>query len=56
MNRFFRVFFAAWGGCLIGFWHRSLDTDIGRLWFTLGVILVAGAWISDIRSRKNKQE
>ena len=29
MKKYFRNFCAAFGGCLIGFWARSLDTTIG---------------------------
>ena len=39
MKKYFRNFCAALGGCLIGFWARSLDTAIGCLFFTLGILL-----------------
>lgn len=51
-KKFFQKSCAAWGGCLIGFWLWSLDTDIGRLFFTLGILLVVGAWISAARNTK----
>jgi len=56
MKKFFRNSCAAWGGCLIGFWARSLDTVIGCLWFTLGVILLVTALISENRNAKKDKE
>ena len=56
MNNYFRKVCAAFGGCLIGFWARSLDTTIGCLFFTLGIILLAGSWISDARNKKKDKE
>ena len=38
------------------FWARSLDTVIGCLYFSLGVILFAGAWISVIKDVKKDKE
>ena len=52
MKKYIWNFCAAFGGCLIGFWARSLDTIIGCLLFTLGIILLVGSLISE--NRKNK--
>ena len=52
MKKYFRKFCAAWGGCLVGFWVWSLDTTIGCLFFTLGIILLVGSWISSARNKK----
>ena len=56
MKKYFRTFCAAWGGCLIGFWARSLDTTIGCLFFTLGIILLVGSWSSAARNAKKDKE
>ena len=56
MKKYFRVFCAAWGGCMIGFWARSLDTAVGCLFFTLGIILLAGSLISEDRNKKKDNE
>ena len=56
MKKYFRNFGAAFGGCLIGFWARSLDTTIGCLLFTLGIILLVGSCIADARNKKKEKE
>lgn len=56
MKKYFRNFCAATGGCLIGFWVRSLDTTIGCLFFVLGIILLLGSLISDARNAKKDKE
>ena len=52
MKKYFRNFGAAFGGCLIGFWARSLDTIIGCLLFTLGIIFLVGSLISEDKHKK----
>ena len=56
MKKYFRNFCAACGGCLIGFWARSLDTTIGCLLFTLGIILLVGSLISEDGNKKKDKE
>ena len=56
MKKYFRNFGAAFGGCLIGFWARSLDTTIGCLLFTLGIILLVGSLTSEDRNKKKDKE
>ena len=56
MKKFLRKFFVAWGGCLIGFWVWSLDSTIGYLFFTLGIIFVVGSWIAEARNKKKEKE
>ena len=50
------VFCAAWGGCLIGFWAKSLDTVMGCLFFVLGIILLVGSCIAETRNEKKDKE
>lgn len=52
MKNYFLKFCAAFGGCLIGFWVWSLDTTVGRLFFLLGIFLLAGAWLTSSRNKK----
>lgn len=54
MKKYFRMFCAAWGGCLIGFWAKSLDTTIGCLFFILGIILLVGSCIAENRNKIKK--
>ena len=56
MKKYFRNFCAALGGCMIGFWARSLDTAIGCLFFTLGILLLVGSLISESKSKKKEKE
>ena len=56
MKKYFRNFCAALGGCLIGFWARSLDTAIGCLFFTLGILLLVGSLISESKSKKKRKK
>ncbi len=56
MKKYFRNFCAAFGGSLIGYWVWSLDTTIGYLFFTLGIILLVGSLISEIRNKKKDKE
>lgn len=46
MKRAFRFFCCGIGGSMIGYWAKWLDTAIGSLFFTLGVVLVALSLIS----------
>ena len=57
MKKVFQAFFCGVGGSLIGFWAKSLDTIIGCLLFTLGIILLVGSSISigrDVERDKEK--
>ena len=57
MKKFFRVFCCTAGGSLIGFYTKLLDTTIGCVFFTLGVLLVVGSLISISKeAQKNKEE
>lgn len=56
MKKKWPVFCAAWGGCLSGFWAKSLDTAIGCLFFSLGIILFVGSWSAEIRNKKKDKE
>lgn len=56
MKKYFQKFCAVFGGCLIGFWGWSLDTTIGCLFFTLGIILLVGSWISSAKNKKKDKE
>ena len=56
MTKYFRNYCAAFGGALIGYWARELDTTIGRILFTLGVILLVSACISEARNAKKDKE
>lgn len=56
MKKYFRNFCAATGGCLIGFWAKSLDTTIGCLFFTLGIILLVGSLIAETRNKKKDKK
>lgn len=56
MKKFFRVFCCTAGGSLIGFYAKLLDTTIGCLFFTLGVLLVAGSLISISKEAKKDKE
>ena len=56
MKKYFRNFCAAFGGCLIGFWVMSLNTTIGYLLFTLGIILLVGSLISETRNKKKDKD
>ena len=56
MKTIFRGFCCGAGGSLIGFWAKSLDSVIGCLFFTLGVILLVGSLISICKERKADKE
>ena len=56
MKNYVRNFCAALGGCLIGFWAKSLDTAIGCLLSTLGILLLVGSWTSEARNEKKEKE
>lgn len=56
MKKRLPVFCAAWGGCLIGFWAKSLGTAIGYLFFALGIILLVGSWSAETRNKKKDKE
>lgn len=55
MKKIFQAFCCGVGGALIGFWAKSIDTVIGCLFFTLGVILLVGSILS-ICKEGNKEE
>lgn len=44
------------GGAMIGNWARYLDTAIGCLFFTLGIILIVGSLISEAKNKKMDKE
>lgn len=56
MKKVFQVICCGVGGSLIGFWARSLDTIIGCLFFSLGIILLVGSCISIGRDAKKDKE
>ena len=57
MKKFFRVFCCTAGGSLIGFYAKLLDSTIGCLFFTLGILLVVGSLISfGKEAKKDKEE
>ena len=56
MKKKFRVFCAACGGCLIGFWAKSLDTTVGCVLFTLGIILLVASLVSEARNKEDNKE
>ena len=56
MKRFLRVFCCGAGGSLIGYYAKLLDTGIGCILFTLGIILVAGSLISIGKEAKREKE
>lgn len=56
MKKVFYVFCCGAGGALIGYWAKSLDTVIGCLLFTLGVILIVGSIILLSKETKNGKE
>ena len=41
---------------MIGFWARSLDTTMGCLLFTLGIILLVGSLFSESGNKKKDKE
>lgn len=50
---------SCFGAFWICFWARSLDTVLGRVCFTIGVILFAASWIAvikDLKKGKKDQE
>ena len=47
---------SCFGAFWICFWAGSLDTVIGCLYFTLGVILFVASWIAVIKDIKNKKD
>lgn len=48
---------SCFGAFWICFWARSLDTVIGCLCFTLGVIVFVASWIAVIKDiKKNKKD
>lgn len=48
---------AAFGAAWIGFWVKSLDTTLGCVCFSLGIVIFVGSWISVLRDvKKDKKE
>ena len=56
MKKRLPVICAGIGGAMAGHWAWYLDTIIGCLFFALGIILVAGSWISDTRNKKKEKK
>ena len=56
MKKRLPVICAAIGGAMIGHWAWYLDTIIGCLFFTLGIILLLGSWIADAKNKKKDNE
>ena len=56
MKKRLPVICAAIGGAMIGHWAWYLDTIIGCLVFTLGIILLIGSCIADARNKKKGKE
>lgn len=53
MKKIVYAFCCGAGGSLIGYWAKSLDTVIGCLLFTLGIILLVGSIIALSKETKN---
>ena len=53
MKKIFLAFCCGAGGAMIGFWARALDTTIGCLLFTLGIILVTSSIAALSKEEKN---
>ena len=48
---------SCFGACWICYWASSLDTVIGCVCFSIGVIVFATSWITVIKDiKKNKKE
>ena len=56
MKKKLPVICAGIGGAMIGNWARYLDTIIGCLFFTLGIMLVVGSCISEARNKEKDKE
>ncbi len=56
MKKRLPVICAGIGGAMIGHWAWYLDTGIGCLFFTLGIMILVGSWISDARNKKKEKE
>ena len=56
MKKRLPVICAGIGGAMMGHWAWYLDTIIGCLFFTLGIILMVGSWIADARNKKKEKE
>ena len=56
MKKFFRVFCCTTGGALIGFYAKLLDTTIGCLFFTLGILLLVSSLAAISKEEKKDKE
>ena len=56
MKKIVCAFCCGAGGALIGYWAKSLDTVIGCLFFTLGIILLVGSIITLSKETKNDKK
>ena len=56
MKKRLPVICAGIGGAMLGHWAWYLDTTIGCLFFTFGVILLVGSCIAESRNKKKDQE
>ena len=54
MKKVFLAFCCGAGGALIGFWANSLDTVVGCVCFSLGVVLLVGALAA--MSKENQKD
>lgn len=54
MKKVFQIICCAVGGGMIGFFANQLDTVIGCVFFTLGVILLVGSIILVSKQDKEK--
>ena len=53
MKKIFLAFCCGAGGSMIGFWASELDTTIGCILFTFGVILLTGSIAAISKEEKN---
>lgn len=56
MKKKLPVICAGIGGAMIGHWVWYLDTIIGCVFFTLGIILLVSSLVSDARNKKKDKE
>lgn len=56
MKKKLPVICAGIGGAMIGHWAWYLDTIIGCVFFTLGIILLVSSLVSDARNKKKDKE
>lgn len=57
MKKYSQVFCCTLSGSLVGFSAKSLDTFVGCLFFTLGIILISGSfiWLNKGSTKENEK-